>query len=552
MNKYQEHTVLDAVFETIDVPVLLLDRDGCIVRFNSACESLSGYAEDEVVGREVWELLPEQHRAAMQARFSSPCADHYPCRHQDCWLTRDATLRTVDWCSTAVLDQSGEIEYILATGVDVSEQHRSSKRIEMYEHIISATNGHLSFVDSGYIYRAVNNAYLIAHDLEYDEIVGMHVATLLGEHIFEDIKPRLDRCLSGETVCFQGWFEFRGQGQRLMDVSYSPARDRDGCVNGVIVNSHDITDRNEMENERRLAAKVFQNAGDAIFITDSRGVIIEVNPAFCAISGYSRDELLGKNSLACSSGPRSSALYEYIWNTLLQRGRWEGEVWDRRKNGESYPKWLKLTSVTDAIGLVSHYVGIFSDISDQKAHVDKLHHMAHHDPLTTLPNRTLFHDRLSQAIIQAQRDNHRVAVMFIDLDHFKEINDAYGHDIGDQVLSSAARRISSCVRESDTIARMGGDEFTAILTDVSGPAAVAAVADKMISALQFPITIDQVDVSISCSIGVSIFPDCCATPDELIKCADDALYSAKRRGRNCHMLFVDGSVPRPQGNRFRE
>jgi diguanylate cyclase (GGDEF)-like protein len=167
--------------------------------------------------------------------------------------------------------------------------------------------------------------------------------------------------------------------------------------------------------------------------------------------------------------------------------------------------------------------------------------MAHHDPLTGLPNRTLFYDRLSQAIVQARRDERRVAVMFIDLDHFKEINDSYGHDIGDGVLCAVAERLLSCVRESDTIARMGGDEFTAILTDVGESAAGVAVANKMLLVLQRPITIGDIDITMSCSIGISIFPECCSTTAELVKCADRALYDAKHDGRNRYVIFTENN-----------
>jgi len=535
-----EKSLVEAVFDVTDMLIVVLDQGGQIVSFNGACERLSGYSADEAIGKSIWELLLQGvERTAMQERFKALKAAQSPSRYQNHWFTCNDEARLIEWSSVALLDPSSNIEYVVATGTDLTELQRVKEHAEVYERIVSASNGHLSFVDSNYIYRVVNNAYIDAHDLELDQIIGMHVADLLGEHIFNDIKSRIDRSLAGETISYQGWFDFKGPGRRLMDVSYAPAKDNDGRIIGIVVNSRDISDQNEAESERRLAAKVFQNAGDAILITDSKGIIIEVNPAFCAITGFSRGEVLGKNSNIGKSGRHTPEFYEEMWNKLLQNERWEGEVWDRRKNGEVYPKWLKITAVTDTTGQVSNYVGVFSDISEHKAVIDKLERMAHHDPLSGLPNRTLFYDRLSQSIVQARRDKRRVAVMFIDLDHFKEINDEYGHDIGDRLLCAAAERLSSCVRESDTIARMGGDEFTAILTDVTDSSAAAAVADKMMLALKLPIAIGTIDITISCSIGISLFPDCCVTSESLINCADKGLYDAKDRGRNCYTIYAD-------------
>lgn len=535
-----EKSLLEAVFNVTDILIVVLDHAGQIVSFNGACERLSGYSADEAIGKSIWELLLQGvERTAMQERFKTLKATQSPSRYQNHWFTCNDDARPIEWSSVVLLDPLSNIEYVVATGTDVTELQRAKERAEVYERIVSASNGHLSFVDFNYIYRVVNNAYLDAHDLELDQIIGMHVADLLGEHIFNDIKPRIDRSLAGETISYQGWFDFKGQGRRLMDVSYAPAKDNDGCIIGIVVNSRDISDQNEAESERRLAAKVFQNAGDAILITDSKGIIIEVNPAFCEITGFSRAEALGKNPNIGKSGRHTPEFYEEMWNKLLQNGRWEGEVWDRRKNGEVYPKWLKITAVTDTTGQISNYVGVFSDISEHKAVIDKLERMAHHDPLTGLPNRTLFHDRLSQSIVQARRDERHVAVMFIDLDHFKEINDEYGHDIGDQLLCGAADRLFNCVRESDTIARMGGDEFTAILTDVDNPKAAMVVAKKMLAALQKPIPVGSIDVTISCSIGISIYPNCCNMAESLINCADKALYDAKKRGRNCYTIYTD-------------
>ncbi|MBF0188947.1 MAG: PAS domain S-box protein, partial [Magnetococcales bacterium] len=251
----------------------------------------------------------------------------------------------------------------------------------------------------------------------------------------------------------------------------------------------------------KLAAKVFENAGEAIVITDVNARIIDINRAFEKITGYTRDEVIGNNPNVHKSGRHDDAFYADMWQSLMEEGQWSGEIWDRRKDGRVYPKWLTINAVRDLGGVVTHYVGIFSDITEMKETERRLELLAYYDSLTELPNRKLFHDRLHQELLLMQRQGQMVAVLFVDLDRFKHVNDTLGHAAGDDLLQEVAKRIVSCVRKSDTVARIGGDEFTVILTELEKEEHAAQVAKNIIREVNRPVEINGQDVYVGASIG---------------------------------------------------
>lgn len=287
----------------------------------------------------------------------------------------------------------------------------------------------------------------------------------------------------------------------------------------------------------RLAAAVFDNSLEGIFITDVHGTIQATNTAVSRVTGYAKDELLGKNPRILQSGRHGRDFYAALWNSIKHTGQWQGEIWNRRKNGEIYPEWLSISAIRNETGETQHYIGIFIDISLQKKAELRLDYMAHHDQLTDLPNRALFHDRLQVAILQAKRNRQPVAVLFIDLDHFKHINDTFGHAIGDELLRAMAKRIAGCLRAVDTLARIGGDEFTILLQHFSYQSEVGLVADKIISAIQEPFSLGEHTLYITASIGVSLYPEDGEDPDVLMKNSDTAMYLVKNAGRNGMQFF---------------
>ncbi|MBF0285597.1 MAG: EAL domain-containing protein [Magnetococcales bacterium] len=295
---------------------------------------------------------------------------------------------------------------------------------------------------------------------------------------------------------------------------------------------HDITERKLAEETMLLSRKVFENAGEAILITDPRGLITDVNPAYERITGYTRNEVLGKSPNITKSGRHGAEFYQNMWSRLLSQGSWEGEIWDRRKNGEVFPKWISINAIRNAAGVLSHYVAIFLDITGQKETEHKLERLAFYDALTGLPNRMLFRDRLTHEIAQTHRSSKPMALMFIDLDRFKWVNDTLGHAAGDELLKEVSRRLLGCVRQSDTVARLGGDEFTIILTDVAHPEAASAVAQKLITSVRQPIPLLGQDVHVGASVGIALYPSDAPDMETLIKHADMAMYQAKEAGRN--------------------
>ncbi len=315
-------------------------------------------------------------------------------------------------------------------------------------------------------------------------------------------------------------------------------RDAAGNVIGVEGTTRDNSDRRYAEQELRLAAKVFESSGEAIMITDAAGLIISVNQAFSRVTGYAADEAVGRNASLLNSGRHQRDFFSAMWSSVIESGYWHGEIWNRRKNGEVFPEWLGISSVRNQAGDITHYVAIFSDISERKAAEAKIEFLAQHDPLTELPNRLLLKDRVEQAIAHSDRSGSKVAVLFIDLDRFKTVNDSLGHPIGDLLLRDAAQRLRGCVRDSDTISRHGGDEFLVVLTDLHSSDVAAQVSGKIMGSLSEPFIIDGHEANISASVGIAVYPDDGASFDDLMKKADTAMYSAKDAGRNAFRFYT--------------
>jgi len=291
------------------------------------------------------------------------------------------------------------------------------------------------------------------------------------------------------------------------------------------------------EERSRLYATVFTDASEGMVITDCDNVIAAVNPAFATITGYGPEEAVGQKPQLLHSGRHDNDFYRRMWTQLRAHDQWRGEIWNRRKNGEIFPEWLSITVVRDDRGDITNYIGIFSDVSERKEAEARIHHLAHHDALTDLPNRILLQDRLDQAILQSKRSNRRTAVLFLDLDRFKNINDSLGHDIGDSLLVQVAERCASVIRETDTISRQGGDEFVIVLPDLEQSQDAAHVARKVVRALDRPFMLAGHELSISASIGIALYPDDGQSASELLKNADAAMYRTKAEGRNGFQFY---------------
>lgn len=310
--------------------------------------------------------------------------------------------------------------------------------------------------------------------------------------------------------------------------------------------NRELTERKRAEEGLRLAATVVKTVDEAVMVTDVNNLIISVNPAFTAITGYLPEDVIGKNPSVLASGKHSKEFYKEMWETLLKTGGWRGEIWDKHKSGTIYVKGISIRMVRDDHGQLTHYVAVFSDISERKAVEERMQHLAHYDVLTDLPNRTLFSESLRQEIARAKREQQdkrdkvnkkRMALMFLDLDKFKPINDTLGHAIGDLLLKEVATRLLSCARESDIVSRLGGDEFVVLLPSVETEQDAMRVADKILHSLDQPFELAGHILRISASIGLVLYPEHGIDELTLTKNADIAMYYAKASGRNNVKLF---------------
>ncbi|CAD6878428.1 Nitrate/nitrite sensor protein (EC 2.7.3.-) [Methylomonas albis] len=330
------------------------------------------------------------------------------------------------------------------------------------------------------------------------------------------------------------------QQKRVFEIVKTPLFEANGSRKALIVLGQEISDRLESERQGRLMSRVLSNSDEAVLISDQDNNIVYVNDAFTRITGYTLGEVMGQNPRILASDRHDHDFYAEMWEHLLKEGTWHGEIWDKRKNGNIYPKWLNISTVHDGDGRICNYVAIFSDISKRKADEALLLFLAYHDPLTKLPNRLLLRDRFMQAVgLSARHEAGSVALLFLDLDRFKNINDSLGHEVGDRVLIAVAKRLEAHVREIDTVSRLGGDEFVVVLTDMPNTPAIAHVAQKILDHLSEEFEIDEQRLTSTASIGVALYPHDGDDFETLLKLADTAMYHAKDCGRNTYRFYTD-------------
>ena len=353
---------------------------------------------------------------------------------------------------------------------------------------------------------------------------------------------------AGKPVANEEWLVFKSDGYRgLFETTKAPMFDAQGQVAGVLGISRDITERERTRERLMTSASVFTHAREGIMITDAQGTITDVNAAFTRITGYERAEVLGKNPRLLSSGRQGKDYYSTMWSALATNGHWTSEVWNRRKNGEIFAELQTISAVRDAQGNTEQYVSLFSDISAFKEHEHKLEHIAHYDPLTNLPNRVLLADRLHQAMVQ--RRGQQLAVAFLDLDGFKSINDAYGHEAGDHLLVELSNYMKHELREGDTLARMGGDEFVAVLIGLSEASSSVPLLNRLLSAASRTVEWEGKELKVSASLGVTFYPQSEEVDGEqLLRQADQAMYQAKLAGKNRFHVFDDAQDRHVRGH----
>jgi len=534
---------LDTLVYSMPDAMLSVDVLGNIEKVNQEAAILSGFTEEELLNKNISDLLPERLRSKHQFNISDYFAGKFD--YKKPMGDRDNLLiLRKDGHETPVEIRLGFVNnpgkpMATATIRDISDRIAAQESLKKSEALLAEaqriaklgswewnlSDNLLNLSDEsirllGINKQDFNEEYeVLLRNVHPDdrESVKTAIENAVKNHQPYDIEHRLMH--KDGRVSF-----VREQGEVISS--------EDKQTKKLIGTMLDITGYKNEQIKLLQSASVFEHSSDAIVITDRDNKIIAANSAYTEVTGYLKHEVLGRNPGFSKSKRHDKAFYKKLWSELLTKGRWQGEIWDRRKNGEIYPKWLSISVLKDESGNICNYIGIFSDVSKAKQNEQELWQLAHHDSLTGLPNRLLFMSNLEQAFKQANRTKKLSAVLFIDLDDFKPINDIYGHLAGDSVLKEVAQRLKNSVRQADTVARYGGDEFTILLQDLESFNDIEIVTNKITEYMNKPIKVKENEFTVKSSIGISLFPNAAKDIATLIKHADLAMYYVKEHGRN--------------------
>ena len=518
--------------------------DGPIDFISDAIEDIVGYTAAQLMRGTThsWvDLICPEDRRTHRRAVKQAVAEMRPYALEYRIVDANGTER---WVAENGQPQTGSAGMVWVDGIiaDISQRKHHEMRIEA---LLTEQSAILDNVMFGVMF--VRHRRIVSVNRRCEELFGYEHGGMAGSSTAIVFPTRYDFEEAGERQ-----YPALGAGGDFSEERHYRRRDGSlfwalvsGCAldplrpgEGSIWVYADISARKEAEEKLRLSATVLEHIADAVMVVDVEGVIVAVNPAFTQITGYTEGEAVGKHSSLTRSERHDEAFYQTMWDELIASGFWRGELWRRRKNGEIYLEWLTISAVRDTHALTTHYVGVCSDITQVKQAQEKLDHLAHHDPLTALPNRLLFHDRLQHALPRAARDREQLAILFIDLDRFKNVNDTLGHHIGDELLQQVAEQLSARLREGDTLARLGGDEFIVLLENVDGQYGATQVAEKLVSMFEQPFLVAGHELFVTCSVGVSLFPDDAQDLNMLIRNADVAMYQAKARGRNGYRFYA--------------
>ncbi|OGB30185.1 MAG: hypothetical protein A3F78_04605, partial [Burkholderiales bacterium RIFCSPLOWO2_12_FULL_61_40] len=517
--------------------------DGTVTFWNRASELLYGYSAAQALGHNLHELIiPQNMRDDVKAAMRRMYETGVPIPSAEMQLqTRDGALVPVI-TSHALVNHAGQQPELFCLDVDLSERKRVEQALHESEHryrtMIEWTPEAIGVHRKGKVVYVNPAAVHLFGARSAQELIGKPIMDLVHPDCRAFALARAQAVAdNGISVPMVEEKYLRLDGSAI-DVEVQATRIVFDGQDANLIAIRDVTERKQAEEKLQLAAKVFSHAREAIMITSASGAIIDVNAAFSRITGYSREEVLGQNPRLLSSGRQGKEYYAAMWRDLAAQGHWYGEVWNRRKNGEVYAEMQTISAVRGAQGEVQQYVALFSDITATKEHQQQLEHIAHFDALTNLPNRVLLADRLHQAMVQTQRRGQQTAVAFLDLDGFKAINDQHGHDAGDQLLIALATRMKQALREGDTLARMGGDEFVAVLVGLTDLASCVPLLTRLLTAAALPVQIGNLTLQVSASLGVTFYPQAeVVDADQLLRQADQAMYQAKLAGKNRYHVF---------------
>jgi diguanylate cyclase (GGDEF)-like protein/PAS domain S-box-containing protein len=517
-----------------------------LIFVNPAFEKMTGYSLEEVNGKNCRFLQGSLTDQEDQLDIVRTAIKH----SQPCLVTlrnyrKDGSMFWSELSMSPIFGAEGQLTHYLGVQKDITEkvflEEKLRKNEERYTFAMKATGEGLwdwSVLTGEAVYFA-----------RWKSMLGYAENEIKNEHsewqrlIHPDDKDAalstLDAFLNNKAKEYRSEFRMQHKDGRYINILSRgfAAKSEAGKITRLVGTHIDITERKQAEKKLTLAANVFTHAQEGIIITDVASTIIDINDTFTEISGYSRDDLIGQNPRVLQSGQHSSDFYTDMWQTISTTKQWYGEIWSKRKNGEVQPEILTISAVHDDAGTLQNYIGMYGDVSVMKENIQKLKQIANYDALTSLPNRTLLADHLNQGMAQCQRHDTSLAVAFLDLDDFKAVNDTHGHKMGDELLIILSQRMKEALREGDTLARIGGDEFTAVLANLAQIQDYQPVLERFLLAVSEPVTVGEIVLQISASIGVTLYPQDDTDADRLIRHADQAMYLAKEAGKNQYHLF---------------
>ncbi len=459
-------------------------------------------------------------------------------------LRMNGSRMWVDTRSEVILDAGGGLLGMRGMVQDITERKQSediAKSERFIRAIMDAVPGLIAYWDNSLHCRFANKSYMDYFDKPAEAVLGASMRGLMGETMYALNEPQVLAALAGEMQHFERTLTKTDGSVRYFLANYIPDIDMHGNTLGFCILVNDVTLLKQAENELKLAANVYQNIVEAVMVTDSQGIILSVNPAFSHITGYSPQEAMGQRHSLLKSNRQERETHRAMWQQIMATGKWQGEIWQRRKNGDVFLAHKTITSIPGAAGITGHYVSVFYDITDVWQKNENIRHLAFHDALTGLPARSLLMERLERHITLARRDPRPLAVLFLDLDHFKLVNDKLGHDVGDDVLIAVAQKLQVMVRESDTVGRLGGDEFILLLDNPASKDEVEHVSNRIIAAISEPMEFRGKTARVGTSIGIAMYPGDAVSATGLIQRADSAMYEAKNAGKNTFRFFHAGT-----------
>ena len=540
----EERRRLSAALMQSDEPVALTDDGTRYIYANPAFCKLFGYELKELLGNSISLLMPPEDISGMTFRQTIATSLELGAFQGEVRRrAKDGTIIPILLKVSPFRDELGGLMGHIATMTDLTEIKRmeyalreSEKHFrDMIEHaplgtVAATLDGH--FID-------VNKAFCDIVGYPKEALKNLSFGAITHPDDINVSLENIQKLRDGRINSYRIEKRYFHRDGHVVwaQVDTSPQRGLSGEPQCLICQIEDIAKSKAAEENLRITASVFDNTQEAILITDANNAIVDVNPAFTHITGYSREEVLGRNPKLLSSGRQDKAFYTAMWQSLKKKKAWRGEIWNRRKSGEVYAELLSISAIYDDDGGVKRYVGVFSDISYLKEHEAELSRVANYDALTGVPNRRLLADRLRQAIVRAQRSGKMLAICYIDLDGFKQVNDLYGHEAGDQLLVNITFRLQEALRAGDTLARLGGDEFVVLFNDLVREQECLQVLDRILDIVAMPVVVGSREVMVSASIGVTFYPSDHEDGDTLLRHADQAMYVAKQTGKNRYHLY---------------